>query len=383
MKVQKLPEANSLPYRSSQLDLLRTIAILLVFTSHFILFSGSDWFKPIGKFGWIGVDLFFTLSGFLITSQLLKALLSGTSISLKDFYLRRGLRIWPSFFFVLALYLAIPEFAERKTLPPLWRFFTFTQNFGLDFVEHGAFSHAWSLCVEEQFYLLLPFILMLLFRFGSFKKSIVLLCCLIFGGIGLRYSLWEHYVAPFYYSSSRNGIYVPFYREIYYPTYCRLDGFAIGVSIASIYRLRPALWKKICTYSDWIFGLAGLSLGVALFLVRDQKSVLAATFGVSLVDLSFGCFVIAALSPRGVFSRIRLPGTQTGATLAFAFYLTQKQIINLSRSWLPRYGIETTSILYPAGIFSLCIFSAFILYLFIEKPFLLLRDRMLRKRRGL
>ena len=152
--------------RIPSLDILRTLAIALVFTTHFGIFAEGDWFAKVGPFGWAGVDLFFVLSGYLIAGQLLRALRSRGKISLRDFYVRRGLRIWPNFFFVLGIYFLFPLTKERSQLPPLWRFLTFTQNFGLDYHAQGAFSHAWSLCVEEQFYLVLPFLLLFFFRRG-------------------------------------------------------------------------------------------------------------------------------------------------------------------------------------------------------------------------
>jgi peptidoglycan/LPS O-acetylase OafA/YrhL len=132
----------SLPTRSAPLDLLRTIAIALVFLSHFRIFGGQEWFQTIGAFGWAGVDLFFVLSGFLISSQLFRSLAEGRPIRWLEFYFRRGMRIWPSFLAVLALYLLVPGFTERSVLAPLWKFLTFTMNFGLDYRVTGAYSHA-------------------------------------------------------------------------------------------------------------------------------------------------------------------------------------------------------------------------------------------------
>src|SRR6185295_2401640 len=109
-------------------------------------------------FGWSGVDLFFVLSGFLITRQLL------AGMGMREFYLRRALRILPLYWTALVLYFAIPGFAERSGIAPLWKFLLFVQNIGLDAATEGAFSHAWSLCIEEHFYLVLCPLLALGFR---------------------------------------------------------------------------------------------------------------------------------------------------------------------------------------------------------------------------
>ena len=107
--------------------------------------------------GWTGVDLFFVLSGYLISNQIFSGLARGEALVPRHFYARRALRTLPVFWLVLALYFLFPIFMGGKPPPPLWRFLTFTQNIGLP--SGTAFSHAWSLCIEEQFYLILPLVI--------------------------------------------------------------------------------------------------------------------------------------------------------------------------------------------------------------------------------
>src|SRR6201991_3431834 len=162
-----------------------------------------------GSFGWTGVDLFFVLSGFLIGGQLFSKLARELPISYGEFYFKRFLRIVPAYLFVLTLYLAIPGFKERSQLPPLWRMLTFTQNFGLDLSKEGAFSHAWSLCIEEQFYLILPLFIIGLTAFKpatatapaaasrpTIHSAIWLLPALFIFGLAARLFSWYHFVAP-------------------------------------------------------------------------------------------------------------------------------------------------------------------------------------------
>jgi peptidoglycan/LPS O-acetylase OafA/YrhL len=94
--------------------------------------------------------------------------------------------------------------------------------------------------------------------------------------------------------------------------------------------------------------------------------------------MGFGCLTVTALSPIGVLSKVRVPGVQAGATLAFSFYLTHKQITHLSRDGLIQAGIDQGSILYPTGIFAACLVGSILLYLVIERPFMRLRDRILK-----
>src|SRR5213075_3334219 len=115
------------------------------------------------RFGWIGVDLFFVLSGYLIGGQLLAPLGRGQSIRLGRFFARRALRILPAYLVVLAIYFLMPSLREYSEMSqPLWKFLLSVQNIALN--GGTAFSHAWSLAVEDQFYLCLPFILLFVNR---------------------------------------------------------------------------------------------------------------------------------------------------------------------------------------------------------------------------
>jgi peptidoglycan/LPS O-acetylase OafA/YrhL len=370
----------SLHVRSLPLDLLRTIAIFLVFTSHFRIFGGHEWFQTIGNVGWAGVDLFFVLSGFLIASQLFKTFKKTKTISLWDFYLRRGFRIWPNYFFVLILYFCFPFFAERGEPAPLWRFLTFTQNFGLNYREYGAFSHAWSLCVEEQFYLLLPFFILWVAPRLNFRKSILTYVFLLLGGIALRWILWNTWVEPLATPVVQKELSATFFKVIYYPTYCRLDSLAIGVGIAALKQFHHSLWQKIETRADWFLGAGILFLIAAYFVGEDEISFANSVFGYPLLAWGFGCLTVSALAPTGVFSRFQFRVVKWSATLAFSFYLIHKSFIHHTSQWLIGIGVDEKSILYPIVITAVCLLGSLLVYLVIEKPFLAYRDRVLAMR---
>ena len=171
--------------RQPGLDLLRAIAIVVVVIYH----AGIMGFPLPGRvhrWGWIGVDLFFVLSGYLIGGQLLAPLARHQRINLGQFFSRRAFRILPAYFLVLAIYFLLPSWREYPEMAqPLWKFLLSVQNIAL----HGgtAFSHAWSLAVEDQFYLVLPFLLLFLNRRP--KAAVGVSCAIILGGILLRTSL--------------------------------------------------------------------------------------------------------------------------------------------------------------------------------------------------
>src|SRR5437660_4206587 len=167
--------------RQPGLDLLRALAVIVVVIYHAALF-GFKLPGRVDRFGWIGVDLFFVLSGYLIGGQLLAPLARDQPIKLGRFFTRRALRIMPAYFVVLAVYFLLPSWREYPEMSqPLWKFLLSVQNIAL----HGstAFSHGWSLAVEDQFSLLLPLLLLVLYP--PPLASVIIACIIIFGRLAL------------------------------------------------------------------------------------------------------------------------------------------------------------------------------------------------------
>ena len=143
--------------RNPSLDVLRAVAVLLVFCYH------SEAALLVSRFGWTGVDLFFVLSGFLVSGLLFKEYQATEQLRPGRFLLRRGLKIYPQFYFFIAASLAV---ACLQGAPPRMRQLAaelcFVQNY-----EPGMWSHTWSLGVEEHFYLLLTLVMVLLAKRGG------------------------------------------------------------------------------------------------------------------------------------------------------------------------------------------------------------------------
>lgn len=196
--------------------------------------------------GWVGVDLFFVLSGYLISSQLLRPYARSEIFSLRKFFLRRAFRIFPAFLVVLALYLSWPTFRERPNLPESWRFLTFTMNFGLQ--APAAFSHAWSLCVEEHFYLVFPFLVLWLMRKPNLWKVVAVAISIFLGGLLIRWVIWNRYLGPLEADPGNDEVFaIRYWEMIYFPTSSRLDGLLIGVVLAGIQIFRPGWWRVVIT----------------------------------------------------------------------------------------------------------------------------------------
>ncbi len=359
------------------LDHLRALAILLVLGIHYQLFfphpSWTGWFMQIG---WTGVDLFFVLSGFLISSQLFADIRKERSISLKTFFIKRFFRILPIYFFVVGVYFLFPLFREKEALPPLWKFLTFTQNFGLDAKYFGTFSHAWSLCVEEHFYLLFPLILIFLQRGNLFAKSYWILIALPIFGIIFRVYLWNIY----YPSNAVINSSIWYWTEhIYYPTYNRLDGLLVGVGIAALYQFSPKLWGKISKFGNHSIFLGIVLLTIIYFYFSDIGAYSTTIWGFPLLAIAYGFLVLGAISPSSFLYHWNSRISTLIATLSYGIYLIHKVIFHTTQGLLTKLSIEKNGNFMLLACFVACIVAAWLMHLTIEKPFMKIRNRFLKK----
>jgi peptidoglycan/LPS O-acetylase OafA/YrhL len=167
-----------------ELDGIRALAILLVMIYH----TGI----PIFKGGFIAVDIFFVLSGFLISSILIKEYDTKNKINLQYFYIKRILRLAPSLLILLTAIFIISYFRLFNQTEDNYRSILLTLLYSSNWVRAfnhfymGILSHTWSLAIEEQFYILWPVILIPLLKIRSRKKVVILLCILALSSWLLR-----------------------------------------------------------------------------------------------------------------------------------------------------------------------------------------------------
>jgi peptidoglycan/LPS O-acetylase OafA/YrhL len=267
------------------LDGLRGIAILLVIPHNADTFSQSPgWLWPVALLahaGWIGVQLFFVLSGFLITRNLLAR--RGTDDYLRSFYGRRALRIFPLYFLTLiaglvvlpAIFTFSPgALSSHQNQVWLWTFLSnWAQPFGH---EVSGYSHFWSLAVEEQFYLVWPFVVLLaagtrLFWICAAVAVAALLSRVVMMMAGARPEM------------------------LYMFTNCRMDALALGAAAAVLSqnaavmqwtsrRIRPLILAVVGT-------LAIAALGTHVFEVYDPGTLIA---GQTVLALAFAVVMLGA-----------------------------------------------------------------------------------------
>ena len=221
------PLNKNIPYYPA-LDGIRGLAIILVILTH--NFGYTTYFQ----FGWMGVDIFFTLSGFLITQIIMKTVHEPGF--LKKFYLRRMFRIAPVYYGTLVVCLILlPLFPIKNadltyfTSNQVW-IWIYAQNWLFIFKEpYGAkyLLHLWSLAVEEQFYLFWPLIVLLVRK--PKKLFFIVLSLLVLTLIG-RYFVWTSHI------ENLN------YYHLY--TFTRIDGICIGCMLALLLEVNTALVRR-------------------------------------------------------------------------------------------------------------------------------------------
>lgn len=265
------------------LDGLRGLASLLVVIYHNFGFINHYFF-----FGWIGLDIFFVLSGFLITDILLNTL--HRKDYLKNFYMRRMLRVFPIYYVGLILFLIV-----LPRLPNMMNYFsyyvnnqvylwTYLQNWLYVFnpppQHQSILNHLWSLAVEEQFYLLWPLVFLLIKKPKYLLALIGLLLVLV---IGLRYWSWTSQVQDLS------------YYNLY--TFTRIDGICIGCMVALLQKINPGFLRKYT--AAIVLAFAGFNFMFFFFNRENQFTFpYLAIAGYSTVAMLFGLLVYDIIHER-------------------------------------------------------------------------------------
>ena len=267
-----------------QLDGLRGLAIFFVFIAHFLIPQVSDWF--FFAWGSFGVRLFFVLSGFLITGILLKSRAfvdQGQSLSytLKAFYFRRTLRI----FFVYYAWLIVTAVFIGYQPRVVWDFL-YLSNFYDIIYNNGAGNHYWSLAVEEQFYLLWPFF--------------ILLCPCKYMRVSLYGIVVSVFIARLYFGMA--GVDYLILKK--FPLFC-VDALAMGGIVAhSLHASNLEDTKILRRYGPWVGVVAILIAMNDLWMHSVKGRVYTSFLHTGFALLASGLLAGAVKGYRGWFGAL-------------------------------------------------------------------------------
>ena len=361
----------------SALDGLRAIAITLVIASHskndFVYVGGKQ--EPAGIFWflnytWTGVDLFFVLSGFLIGKILFQEMKQTGTVQVAPFLLKRGLRIWPLYYFICAVGLLRLMLAHAvPTFTALLPDFLFLTNYFKENLAYGS----WSLAIEEQYYLIAS-LLILVFRHQIARhrtKIPVVLSILLLLAPMIRMVVWNHYlqrqVDPF----------VIEWDALHNYIFTHYDGLVIGLIFAGVVVLRtPESSLSPKKLEGWLLGFLAITAGCTYFYrVYFIYSFAAFLYGTAV----WHCLT----SPLGrVAKALSWPSFQVLSRLSYGMYLWYRFPL-----WRIAHFVMANSIGFPALFQFLLIFIidficalllASFTYVLIERPFLELRSKLYR-----
>jgi peptidoglycan/LPS O-acetylase OafA/YrhL len=330
------------------LDGLRAVSIVLVLLGHL---SGTRGFAHlqlgVGDYAHLGVVVFFVISGFLITRLMISEYKSSGRLSLKLFYMRRALRLFPaSYTFILCVSLLWVAGVVHLQVRDIWHAVTYTVNYLPG--RSWQIGHLWSLSVEEQFYFIWPcaFVMLRPKRAGWAAAAAIVL------GPIARSSAWLFLRGT------------PYYDLELFPTVA--DSLATGCLLAM-----AGGWLEGKNWYLQLFRPAYSTALVALILLLNRYAgyTLVAVFGMSLLNLS-----LAVLIHRCIYSAHDAVGTILNwkpvtfvGVLSYSLYLWQQPFLNRnSTSWINAFP---QNLIIAAA-------AAFCSYFLLEKPFLRLRRRL-------
>ncbi len=339
--------------RIASLDFLRFLAILSVVSLHSLEFLHDipELVIKVFSYGWIGVDLFFVLSGFLIGRQAFTSS-ADDQHPVRHFILKRFFRTLPLYYFVLLVYLFIKPIGGFPFNDTKIKYFFFLQNF----LNPKDFVQSWSLCIEEQFYILFPLLI-----FSCKLKKIPSYFWLLPGILSILFR------TTYYYMGVPADTITSAAYNYHFTTITHLDGLSWGIFLASSYDS----WIKIKLKTPFaIFGF--LLLIISLMIIGPYNINEQVIFGYQLLAIAFSCMLV------GLYE-LQLPIAgkliQHIATWSYGIYL-----------WNNLISRVTVKALYHQSNFLKLLFFVVVTvtlsaatYYLIEKPALKWRSRFLPK----
>ena len=352
--------------RSHTLDILRGVAVLLVFTRHV---NGL----PFSSLGWIGVDLFFVLSGFLVSGLLFQEYIELGVVRPGTFLLRRAFKIYPQFYvFLAATVAALLATGQSFAITNFFAEAAFFQNY-----HQGFWTHTWSLAVEEHFYLLLAAAVAFftstrnkLRRYPNVPNTLLAVAALVLilrivTAIAIRDFRFETHFSP---------------------SHLRIDSLLAGVWIAHHYHFNPAFLQRLLDRFRYPLSIASIACLIpAAFLPMDH--IFVYTIGLTLNYVAFGILLLMAIFPLktsrtgrvGIWGR----GLAAIGRSSYGIYLWQGPVVFLCEAARAKAGAAGHTV-SQISFFLLClpvvVFIGVLMTKLIEMPFLALREKVVPRR---
>ncbi len=347
--------------RSAPLDALRALAVLLVLGRHFPEAPPGavtpGWMTVWERGGWIGVDLFFVLSGFLVSGLLFREDRRFGEIRYGHFLARRGFKIYPAFWFMFGAVLLFAAHLGRAFVgwPVVLSELFFVQNYG-----PALFPHSWSLAVEEHFYLLLPLLLLAVRGEKSAPFARLPQLFLAVALLALAGRIATTLLVDFRLKSHL------------FPTHLRIDSLLFGVLLSWGTHYRPEALEKIWTHWRWPLAAIAAGLAVPAFVLEIGSGGYLHTVGLTGLYFASGVLLMFALRWKSAWRPLALIGAYS-----YSIYLWHIPVRFFGLGWLPG---DATPLARGAAYLALSVVVGIVAAWLIERPFLALRDRLFPSR---
>ncbi len=374
--------------RIAVLDGLRALAVMLVLLCHGIRPFWEDLsqpFWPLGPIdpasilinGWIGIDLFFVLSGFLITTHLLGRYFDEdrNHMNLRSYFKHRFFRIAPVYYLVLTLVCLgfFPLYPYPESADNLWWRYLYHLAFLQDYLPSDITVVFWTLAVEMKFYLLAPFVLMGLLRLTFMRDRYSVIIAALIASLALRYLSAEFILDPF-------TDYESYFLKLRSVFHLSLDGLLVGMLAGLAWKdkmMRDYLSRPIVANAAFYGGLAVVlmltlsgplvDLGANLFNKVFLVSVLSLGFGGMLVGLLGGC------KGSWIFGNkvVRFIGL-----ISYSLYLLHLPVLYMAELVASRFvdfsemSVQMMFVAYMPFFLGMSVLVATLSYVAVERPFI-------------
>lgn len=356
--------------RNKTIDFLRGIAILLTLFRHA---PYKSIFLLMKQIGWIGVDLFFVLSGFLVSGLIFDEYAKTNKFDGKQFLIRRGFKIYPAFWFLIICSMLFSYFTTN-TIDYLYvlRDFFFVQNY---FHDNNI---TWSLCVEEHFYFLIVFLFILIIKFAKNINKAILVSSVII----ILYGILAKTILFFQNKDFSNHTHM-------FPTHLRIDSLMIGLLIAHLFRNHQYIIEFIVKNKTVFYFsiLPGLSLPFIWNIDKFPDQLYLSCFGLPFISLSFGILLILLMKENNFEGAVtKLSGhfifrsITTIGFYSYSIYLWHILARDILIHSIYRYFNYINGYLLVLVYFFSTITIGITLGKLIEIPFLKIRDKYFPKK---
>lgn len=353
--------------RSIELDFVRGLAIIAVMGMHFHTVStGSQWVAlieyPLKNFGREGVNLFFTLSGFLVGGLLLRQYAQHGSVDARRFIIRRIFKIWPAYYALILFHVLA---GRHPTSTFLYQNLTHMQNY-----LGSSIAQTWSLAVEEHFYLFLPALVLLFARLRVRANTILwtlgTLCAVVLAARCAAVASGELEAASAY-------------------TQYRIDSLLVGVMLATVYWMKPELYRRIAGQK---LPLLAVVAGTVVWLVFLQRNlVVEESIGYTIQAIGFAALIVLVLEYSGAIRGARLYRAVAWiGVYSYGIYLWHSVALAPGDVFIRKASTFGIPVMVAWGLalalqFAVAIIAGYAATRAIEFPFLRIRDALFPARR--